>query len=170
MASRKTRSSRRSKRLEIGFVPFSPLGKGFLTGKIDETTTFDPPTSATPFPLRAGEPRSESGGCRSGEANRVRERRDAGADRTGAAPRQKEWIVPIPGTTKRHRLEENLSAVAVELSATTCARSMRRRHRLRFTATIECPNLSDLRPRASQILSSGKSYVSFACNRDVVTI
>jgi aryl-alcohol dehydrogenase-like predicted oxidoreductase len=103
--------------LGIGFVPFSPLGKGFLTGKIDESTRF------------------ESGDFRSIVPRFTAENRKANltfvewlksfAARKGTTPAQialawilaqEPWIVPIPGTTKRHRLEENLGAASVVLT------------------------------------------------------
>jgi aryl-alcohol dehydrogenase-like predicted oxidoreductase len=103
--------------LGIGFVPFSPLGKGFLTGKIDETTTFDPSDFRNTVPRFAPENR---------KANQaVVDLVGAIAARKGVAPAQlalawvlaqRPWIVPIPGTTKLHRLEENLGAVNVELT------------------------------------------------------
>ena len=103
--------------LGIGFVPFSPLGKGFLTGKIDETTTFDSSDFRNTVPRFAPENR---------KANRAIVDLVASiAARKGATPAQlalawvlaqRPWIVPIPGTTKLHRLEENLGAVNVELS------------------------------------------------------
>ena len=103
--------------LGIGFVPFSPLGAGFLTGKIDETTTFD----ATDF--RNNVPRFSPEARRANMAlvDVVR----AVADRKGATPAQvalawllaqRLFIVPIPGTTKARRLEENLGAIALELT------------------------------------------------------
>ena len=104
--------------LGIGFVPFSPLGKGFLTGKIDENTTFD----ATTFAAR-------SRASRRRRARRTKRWSTLLADiarRKNATPAQialawllaqKPWIVPIPGTTKLHRLEENLGAAAIELTA-----------------------------------------------------
>jgi aryl-alcohol dehydrogenase-like predicted oxidoreductase len=104
--------------LGIGFVPFSPLGKGFLTGKIDETTTFD----STDF--RNSVPRFEPEARKANKA--LVELLAAIAARKNATPAQlalawllaqKPWIVPIPGTTKLHRLEENLGAVSLELSA-----------------------------------------------------
>ena len=104
--------------LGIGFVPFSPLGKGFLTGKIDETTTFDSSDFRNIVPRFTPENR---------KANLAFvEWLKAFAARKGATPAQialawllaqKPWIVPIPGTTKRHRLEENLGAASVELTA-----------------------------------------------------
>jgi aryl-alcohol dehydrogenase-like predicted oxidoreductase len=103
--------------LGIGFVPFSPLGKGFLTGKIDETTTFDASDFRNTVPRFAPENR---------KANQsVVDLVGAIAARKGATPAQlalawvlaqRPWIVPIPGTTKLHRLEENLGAATVELT------------------------------------------------------
>jgi aryl-alcohol dehydrogenase-like predicted oxidoreductase len=103
--------------LGIGFVPFSPLGKGFLTGKIDENTTFDPSDFRTIVPRFTPEAR---------KANQALvELLGAIAGRKKATPAQialawllaqKPWIVPIPGTTKPARLEENLGAVAIELT------------------------------------------------------
>jgi len=103
--------------LGIGFVPFSPLGKGFLTGKIDESTTFAPNDFRNTVPRFSEENR---------KANQALvDRIAAFAKSKGATPAQialawvlaqKDWIVPIPGTTKLHRLEENLGAVDVELT------------------------------------------------------
>jgi aryl-alcohol dehydrogenase-like predicted oxidoreductase len=103
--------------LGIGFVPFSPLGAGFLTGKIDENTKFDPTDFRNMVPRFSPEAR---------KANMVLvELVKSVAGRKGATPAQvalawllaqKPWIVPIPGTTKLHRLEENLGAVGVELT------------------------------------------------------
>jgi aryl-alcohol dehydrogenase-like predicted oxidoreductase len=104
--------------LGIGFVPFSPLGKGFLTGKIDEHTTFDSTDFRNVVPRFTAENR---------KANLVFvEWLRAFAERRRVTPAQvalawllgqKPWIVPIPGTTKRHRLEENIGAASVELTA-----------------------------------------------------
>jgi aryl-alcohol dehydrogenase-like predicted oxidoreductase len=103
--------------LGIGFVPFSPLGAGFLTGKIDASTKFD----SSDF--RSNVPRFAPDALKANLAL-VDLVRDVAA-RKGATPAQvalawllaqKPWIVPIPGTTKLHRLEENLGATAVELS------------------------------------------------------
>ena len=103
--------------LGIGFVPFSPLGKGFLTGKIDETTTFESSDFRNTVPRFDAEAR---------KANRAFiELLERVAERKGATPAQialawilaqKQWTVPIPGTTKLHRLEENIAAVDVELT------------------------------------------------------
>jgi aryl-alcohol dehydrogenase-like predicted oxidoreductase len=103
--------------LGIGFVPYSPLGKGFLTGKMDETTTFDSTDFRNILPRFTPEAR---------QANQalVELLREIG-ERKKATPAQlalawllaqKPWIVPIPGTTKLHRLEENIGAAAVELT------------------------------------------------------
>jgi len=104
--------------LGIGFVPFSPLGKGFLTGKIDDKTTFD----STDF--RNVVPRFTPENRKANQAfvdwlTRFAERKQATPAQIALAwlLAQKPWIVPIPGTTKRHRLEENLGAAAIELSA-----------------------------------------------------
>jgi aryl-alcohol dehydrogenase-like predicted oxidoreductase len=104
--------------LGIGFVPFSPLGKGFLTGKIDEKTTFD----ATDF--RNVVPRFTEENRRANLA--FVDWLKAFAARKHTTPAQialawllaqRPWIVPIPGTTKRHRLDENLAAASVQLTA-----------------------------------------------------
>ena len=104
--------------LGIGFVPFSPLGKGFLTGKIDETTTFDATDFRNIVPRFTPEAR---------KANfALVEVLKTLAVAKGCTPAQlalawllaqKPWIVPIPGTTKLHRLEENLGGATLELSA-----------------------------------------------------
>jgi aryl-alcohol dehydrogenase-like predicted oxidoreductase len=103
--------------LGIGFVPFSPLGKGFLTGKIDEATTFE----SSDF--RNTIPRFEAEARKANRAfveliERVAERKDATPAQIALAwiLAQKPWIVPIPGTTKLHRLEENIAAADVELT------------------------------------------------------
>ena len=104
--------------LGIGFVPFSPLGKGFLTGAIDASTTFDsndfrntvrasrrrPARRTRPWSIALGE---------------IAARKQATPAQIALAwlLAQKPWIVPIPGTTKLHRLEENIGAAAVELTA-----------------------------------------------------
>jgi aryl-alcohol dehydrogenase-like predicted oxidoreductase len=103
--------------LGIGFVPFSPLGKGFLTGKIDDTTTFDPTDFRNVVPRFTEENR---------KANLAFvDWLKTFAAGKGATPAQialawllaqKPWIAPIPGTTKLHRLQENLGAAGIELS------------------------------------------------------
>jgi aryl-alcohol dehydrogenase-like predicted oxidoreductase len=102
--------------LGIGFVPFSPLGKGFLTGKIDETTTFDSSDFRNTVPRFTPENRKANQALVDLLA-RVAQRKKATPAQIALAwlLAQKPWIVPIPGTTKLHRLEENIGAVAVEL-------------------------------------------------------
>ncbi len=104
--------------LGIGFVPFSPLGKGFLTGKIDENTSFDSGDFRNTVPRFDADAR---------QANRTFvDLIERVAERKGATPAQialawilaqKPWMAPIPGTTKPHRLDENLGAAEVELTA-----------------------------------------------------
>jgi len=103
--------------LGIGFVPYSPLGKGFLTGKINENTTFD----STDF--RNIVPRFTPEARKANQAlvdllGKIAERKKATPAQIALAwlLAQKPWIVPIPGTTKLDRLEENIGAVAVELT------------------------------------------------------
>ena len=105
--------------LGIGFVPFSPLGAGFLAGKIDEATEFDKTDFRNLVPRFTPEAR---------KANMaIVDVVKSVATRKGATPAQialawllaqKPWIVPIPGTTKQHRMEENNGAVNVRLGAT----------------------------------------------------
>ena len=103
--------------LGIGFVPYSPLGRGFLAGAIDEHTTFDSADNRNALPRFTVEARKANQAL----VDRLR----AVAGRKGATPAQlalawllaqATWIVPIPGTTKLQRLQENLSAAAVELT------------------------------------------------------
>ena len=103
--------------LGIGFVPFSPLGKGFLTGKIDETTTFDASDFRNTVPRFSPENR-QANQVIVDLVTRIAERKQATPAQVALAwlLAQKPWIVPIPGTTKLHRLEENLGATAVELT------------------------------------------------------
>ena len=104
--------------LWIGFVPFSPLGKGFLTGKIDETTTFDSSDFRNTVPRFSRENR-QANQVIVELVTRMAERKQATPAQValGWLLAQKPWIVPIPGTTKLHRLEENLGATDVELTA-----------------------------------------------------
>ena len=104
--------------LGIGFVSFSPLGKGFLTGKIDENTEFDSTDFRNTVPRFSEENRRAN--------QRLVEVLGEIADEKGATRaqisiawllHQKPWIVPIPGTTKLHRLEENIGAADVELTS-----------------------------------------------------
>jgi aryl-alcohol dehydrogenase-like predicted oxidoreductase len=124
--------------LGIGFVPFSPLGRGFLTGKIDENTTFDSSDFRNTVPRFAPEAR---------KANRALvDLLGSIAQRKNATPAQialawllarKPWIVPIPGTTKLHRLQENVAAASVELTES---------------------DLHDIESAASQITVEGARY------------
>jgi aryl-alcohol dehydrogenase-like predicted oxidoreductase len=103
--------------LGIGFVPFSPLGAGFLTGKIDENTKFDPTDFRNMVPRFSPEARKTNMALVE-LVKRVAERKGATPAQVALAwlLAQRPWIVPIPGTTKLHRLEENLGAVNVALS------------------------------------------------------
>src|SRR5438876_6132916 len=103
--------------LGIGFVPYSQLGKGFLTGKMDEKTTFD----SSDF--RSALPRFTPQALKANQAlidllGSIAERKKATVAQIALAwlLAQKPWIVPIPGTTKLHRLEENIGAVSVALT------------------------------------------------------
>ena len=103
--------------LGIGFVPYSPLGKGFLTGKIDETTTF------ASGDLRSRIPRFTPDARKANQAlvdllGSIAQRKQATPAQIALAwlLAQQPWIVPIPGTTKLHRLEENIGAATVELT------------------------------------------------------
>ena len=103
--------------LGIGFVPYSPLGKGFLTGKMDDKTTFD----SSDF--RSNLPRFTPEALKANQAlidllGKIAQRKKATPAQIALAwlLAQKPWIVPIPGTTKLHRLDENIGAVAVELT------------------------------------------------------
>jgi len=104
--------------LGIGFVPYSPLGKGFLTGKMDESTTFD----SSDF--RSTLPRFTPEALKANQAlinllGSIAERKQATPAQIAIAwlLAQKPWIVPIPGTTKLHRLDENIGAISVELTS-----------------------------------------------------
>jgi aryl-alcohol dehydrogenase-like predicted oxidoreductase len=104
--------------LGIGFVPFSPLGKGFLTGKMDASRTFEKTD------IRSSTPRFTPDAMKANQAlvdllGAIGKHKNATTAQIALAwlLAQKPWIVPIPGTTKLHRLEENLGAAAVELSA-----------------------------------------------------
>ncbi len=104
--------------LGIGFVPFSPLGRGFLTGAIDANTTF------TSMDFRANNPRFSAGARTANQSlvdllGRIAAEKKATPAQIALAwlLAQKPWIVPIPGTTKLHRLDENLGAATVTLTA-----------------------------------------------------
>ena len=104
--------------LGIGFVPFSPLGKGFLTGKIDDTTSFDKSDFRSVVPRFTPEARKANQAVVD-LLGRIATGKDATPAQIALAwlLAQKPWIVPIPGTTKLHRLEENVGAAQVSLSA-----------------------------------------------------
>jgi aryl-alcohol dehydrogenase-like predicted oxidoreductase len=104
--------------LGIGFVPFSPLGKGFLTGKIDENTTFDSSDFRNIVPRFTPENRKANQALVD-LLGKIAERKNATPAQLALAwlLAQKPWIVPIPGTRKVGRLDENIGAVAVEFSS-----------------------------------------------------
>jgi aryl-alcohol dehydrogenase-like predicted oxidoreductase len=103
--------------LGIGFVPFSPLGKGFLTGKIDEKTTFDKTDFRNIVPRFTPEARKANQALVD-LLRKIAEGKKATPAQIALAwlLAQKPWIVPIPGTTKLHRLEENIGAASIELT------------------------------------------------------
>jgi aryl-alcohol dehydrogenase-like predicted oxidoreductase len=103
--------------LGIGFVPFSPLGRGFLTGKINENTAFDSSDFRNTLPRFTPEARKANQAFVDPLA-RIAERKKATPAQIALAwlLAQKPWIVPIPGTTKLHRLEENMGAAEIELT------------------------------------------------------
>jgi aryl-alcohol dehydrogenase-like predicted oxidoreductase len=104
--------------LGIGFVPFSPLGKGFLTGKIDETTQFDKSDFRNTVPRFSPEARKANQALVDLLARLAQDNQATPAQVALAwLLAQKPWIAPIPGTTKRHRLEENLGAADLVLTA-----------------------------------------------------
>jgi len=103
--------------LGIGFVPFSPLGKGFLTGAIDENTTFDSSDFRNTVPRFSPENR-KANRAMVDLLQKIAQRKRVTPAQVAVAwlLAQKPWIVPIPGTTKLRRLEENLGAVNVALT------------------------------------------------------
>ena len=108
--------------LGIGFVPFSPLGKGFLTGAIDEKTTFAKDDFRNKVPRFSEDSRKANMALVEQLSSIAKAKRITPAQvALGWLLAQKPWIVPIPGTTKLHRLEENIGAAAVELSAAELA-------------------------------------------------
>jgi aryl-alcohol dehydrogenase-like predicted oxidoreductase len=124
--------------LGIGFVPYSPLGKGFLTGAIDETITFDSSDFRSTLPRFTPEARKANQALVD-LLNTIAQRKQATPAQIALAwlLAQKPWIVPIPGTTKLHRLEENIGAVSIEL-------------------TLD--DLSDINDAASKIAVQGARY------------
>ena len=103
--------------LGIGFVPFSPLGRGFLTGKLDENANFDPSDSRSAMPRLSPENRKANAPVID-LVKRIAEKKKATPAQIALAwlLAREPWIVPIPGTTKLRRVEENLGAVDVELA------------------------------------------------------
>jgi aryl-alcohol dehydrogenase-like predicted oxidoreductase len=103
--------------LGIGFVPFSPLGKGFLTGAINETTKFDPKDFRNVVP-RFSEENRKANQVLVSLLGDIAEQKNATAAQIalGWLLAQKPWIVPIPGTTKSHRLTENIAGASINLS------------------------------------------------------
>jgi aryl-alcohol dehydrogenase-like predicted oxidoreductase len=104
--------------LGIGFVPFSPLGKGFLTGKIDHNTTFDKTDFRNMVP-RFSEENRKANQALVDLLGKIAQEKEATSAQIALAwlLAQKPWIVPIPGTTKLHRLEENVGSADLTLSA-----------------------------------------------------
>ena len=104
--------------LGIGFVPFSPLGKGFLTGKIDENTKFDSSDFRNIVPRFSPEARKANQSMID-LLNKIAQKKNATPAQIALAwlLAQKPWIVPIPGTTKLHRLEENIGSLEIEFTA-----------------------------------------------------
>ncbi len=103
--------------LGIGFVPYSPLGRGFLTGKITENTTLDSSDFRNSLPRFTPEARKANQGLVDALANIARRKKATPAQIALAwLLAQKPWIVPIPGTRKLERLEENIGAVEIELT------------------------------------------------------
>jgi aryl-alcohol dehydrogenase-like predicted oxidoreductase len=105
--------------LGIGFVPFSPLGKGFLTGAIDENTTFESTDFRSTVPRFTDPDAREANRAFVDLLGRIAQRRGATRAQVAIAwvLAQRPWIVPIPGTTKLHRLEENIAATELELTS-----------------------------------------------------
>jgi len=104
--------------LGIGFVPFSPLGKGFLTGKIDENTTFHKTDFRNVVPRFSSEARKANQGLVDVLVRLAAQKKTTPAQLALAwVLAQKPWMVPIPGTRKLERLEENLGAAAIQLTA-----------------------------------------------------
>ncbi len=104
--------------LGIGFVPFSPLGRGFLTGRMDETTTFDSSDYRNSLPRFSPEARKANQAL-VGLLREIGERKGATPAQIALAwiLAQRPWIVPIPGTRRLERLEENIGAAGVDLTA-----------------------------------------------------
>ena len=118
VATPRSRSTADGRGAGIGFVPYSPLGKGFLTRKLDERTSFDSADIRTTIPRFTPEARSANQALVE-LLGRIAARKHATPAQIALAwlLAQKPWIVPIPGTRRLERLEENLAAADVELTA-----------------------------------------------------
>src|SRR5205814_4437621 len=101
----------------VGFVPYSPLGRGFLTGKINENTTFDSSDFRNKLPRFTAQARKANQAVVD-LLGKIAKRKNATPAQIALAwlLAQKPWIVPIPGTTKLERLEENIGAVSIQLT------------------------------------------------------
>jgi aryl-alcohol dehydrogenase-like predicted oxidoreductase len=142
--------------LGIGFVPFSPLGKGFLTGKIDENTKFDSTDFRNTVPRFSPEARKANQALVDLIGEFAAQKKATPAQIALAwVLAQKPWIAPIPGTTKLHKLEENLGAVDVELTADDF------REIENITSRVEVKGARYLKVRKSSL--TGK-YSSFQMN------
>jgi aryl-alcohol dehydrogenase-like predicted oxidoreductase len=126
--------------LGIGFVPFSPLGRGYLTGKIDENTAFDSADFRNTVPRFSPEARKANRGLVDLLETIAQPKKATPAQIALAwVLAQKPWIVPIPGTTKLNRLQENLAAASIELSA----EELREIERATFEITVEGARYSE---------------------------
>ncbi len=118
-------------------MPFSPLGKGFLTGKIDETTEFESGDFRNTVPRFTDTEARKANRAFVDLLTEIAERENATPAQTALAwlLARKPWIVPIPGTTKLHRLLENIAAAELQLGTTISVKSRMRRSRRRALAT-----------------------------------
>ena len=129
--------------LGIGFVPFSPLGKGFLTGTIDASTSFDKDDFRNVVPRFSTDARKANQALVDQLASIAAARKVTPAQIALAwLLAQKPWIVPIPGTTKPHRLKENLGAADVELTKDDLARIQDALGRIKVQGERYPPNLA----------------------------
>jgi aryl-alcohol dehydrogenase-like predicted oxidoreductase len=150
--------------LGIGFVPFSPLGKGFLTGKINENTTFDKTDFRNIVPRFSAEARKANQALVDSLVELAAQNKATSAQVALAwLLTRKPWIVPIPGTTKLHRLEENVGAANLDLSANDL-KQIHRGRALSGSSAEACWTL----PTTSQ--SSKLAELRTKTDRDLVTI
>ncbi len=134
--------------LGIGFVPFSPLGKGFLTGKIDENTTFDKSDFRNIVPRFTPEARKANQALVDVLTSIALQKRATTAQLALAwLLAQKAWIVPIPGTTKLKRMEENIGATAVRTHARRSARDRKRCFKVKIEGARYPENLERMTGR-----------------------